>query len=58
MEGEFKGKIISEFAGLKSIMYSLIAVGHEEVKKKQKKLMKMFLKTYDVKNLLFCLIKK
>ena len=33
MKGEFKGKIISEFVGLKSKMYSLIAVDSEEVKK-------------------------
>ena len=31
MEDEFKGKIISEFAGLKSKMYSLISVDNEEV---------------------------
>ena len=33
MKGQFKGKIISEFVGSKSKMYSLIAVDHEEVKK-------------------------
>ena len=33
MKGEFKGKIISEFAGLKSKMYSLISVHNEEVTK-------------------------
>ena len=32
-EKEFKGKIISEFIGLKSKMYSLIDVKSEEVKK-------------------------
>ena len=31
MEDQFKGKIISEFAGLKSKMYSLISVDNEEV---------------------------
>ena len=33
VKDEFKGKIISEFVGLKSKMYSLIAVDAEEVKK-------------------------
>ena len=33
MEDEFKGKIISEFVGLKSKKYSLLAVDGEEVKK-------------------------
>ena len=33
MEDELKGKIISEFIGLKSMMYSLIAVDCEEVKR-------------------------
>ena len=33
MKAKFKGKKISEFIGLKSEMYSLIAVDSEEVKK-------------------------
>ena len=33
MKDEFKGRIISEFVGLKSKMYSLIAVDDEEVTK-------------------------
>ena len=33
MEDEFKGKIINEFVGLKSKMYSLISVDDEEVSK-------------------------
>ena len=33
MKGEFKGKIISEFVGLKSKMYSLISVDDKEVTK-------------------------
>ena len=33
MKGEFKGKIISEFVGLKSKMYSLLSVDDEEVTK-------------------------
>ena len=33
MKDEFKAKVIIEFVGLKSKMYSLIAVDSEEVKK-------------------------
>ena len=33
MKGEFKGKISSEFAGLKSKMYSVVTVDNEEIKK-------------------------
>ena len=36
MNNEFKGNIISEFVGLKSKMYSLIAVDSEEVKKAER----------------------
>ena len=33
MKDKFKGRIISEFVGLKSKMYSLISVDDEEVTK-------------------------
>ena len=43
MKNEFKEKIISEFVGLKSKMYSLTDVNDEEVKK-AKGVNKMLLK--------------
>ena len=33
MKDEVKGKVISEFVGLKSKMYSLVIVKNEEIKK-------------------------
>ena len=58
IKNEFKGKLISEFIGLKSKMYSLIAVDSEEVKK-AKGMDKNVVKKISIKNLLmFCLIKK
>ena len=44
MEDEFKGKIISEFVGLKSKMYSLVDVNVKKMKK-QKKSLKLLLRT-------------
>ena len=35
MEGEFKGKMISEFLGLKSEMYFLVDVDDEKNKKRK-----------------------
>ena len=35
MKNEFKGKIISEFVGLKSKMYSLISVDNKETIKRK-----------------------
>ena len=45
MKDEFKGKIISESAGLKSKMYSLISIDNKEVTKA-----KGVNKKYDIKN--------
>ena len=44
MKDEVKGKMISEFVGLKSKMYSLVVVGSEEIKK-AKGSINMLLKT-------------
>ena len=41
IKDKFKGEIITKFVGLKSKMYSLIAVDGEEVQKKQKESIKM-----------------
>ena len=58
IKDEFKEKIISEFVGLKSKVYSIVGVDNEE-NKKQKKSINMLLKTQDIKNLLmFCLIRE
>ena len=54
MKDEFKGKIIREFVGLKSIIYSLIEVDSQEIKRAKG------VNKNVVKNniLMFCLIKK
>ena len=44
MKDEVKGKMISEFVGLKSKMYSLVVVGSEKIKK-AKGSINMLLKT-------------
>ena len=54
MIDEFKGKIISEFAGLKSKIYSLISVDNKEVTKA--KGVNKKLRHKDL--LVFCLTKK
>ena len=58
MKDEFKGKMISEFVGLKTKMYSLIYVDSKE-NKKAKGVNKNIVKTLRLKDFLtFCLIKK
>ena len=58
IKDEYKEKIISEFAGLKSKMYYLVDVDDKENKKENESI-GVLLKTQDLKNLLmFCLIKK
>ena len=54
MKDKFKGKLISEFVGLKSKIYSLIGVDDEEVT--QAKGVNKKHKTKDL--LMFCLAKK
>ena len=44
MKDEFKRKIISEFVGLKSNIYSLVTDDNKEIKKKQKESIKTLLK--------------
>ena len=57
IKDELKWKIVCKFVGFKSKMCSLIGV-HGEEGKKQKELIRMLLKTQNIKNLLmFCLIK-
>ena len=56
IKDEFKRKIISEFEGLKSKMFSLIAVDSEEVKK-GKKVNKNVGKKSEIVNALFHIIK-
>ena len=59
MKDEFKGKIISEFVGLKSKIYSLVTEDNKEIKKKkQKESIKTLLKAQHIKFLImFSLIK-
>ena len=57
MKDDVKGKIISEFAGLKSKMYSLVTLDNEEIKI-AKRVNKNVVETKVIRNLLmFCLIK-
>ena len=56
MKDEVKGKIISEFVGLKSKMYSLVLVNSGEIKK-AKGVNKNVVRKIGIKNILmFCLI--
>ena len=57
MKDEFKGKIISEFTGLKSKMYSLIDVNSEEVKKAKGVNKDVVRKIRHKEYIMFCLIK-
>ena len=54
MKDEYKGKIIREFVGLKSKLYSLISVDNEELTKAKGVNKKIRHKEF----LMFCLIKK
>ena len=57
MKDDVRGKIISEFAGLKSKMYSLVTLDNEEIKI-AKRVNKNVVETEVIRNLLmFCLIK-
>ena len=59
MKDEFKGKVINEFVGLKSKMFSLVTVDNEEIKK-AKGVNKNVLKNIRYREYIdvFCLIKK
>ena len=59
MKDEFKRKVINEFVGLKSKMFSLVTVDNEEIKK-AKGVNKNVLKNIRYREYIdvFCLIKK